>query len=228
MKSMAFAFEEELASRVHAAGVMAVLVVDDAADAVPLAEAVLAGGIGIMELALRTPVAMEALLRIRQAVPEMVAGVGTVLLPEQVRAAQAAGAAFGVAPGTNARVLKAARAAGFSFAPGIATPSDIELALEFDCRLMKFFPAEPSGGLRYLRSIAGPYAHLGLRYIPLGGVDETNLGTYLSEPLIGAVGGSWLAPRELIRSRDWAAITKRCAAAMEVFESRRTRQEGER
>ncbi len=218
---MSQAFDPELATRIESFGVIAVLVVDRADDAIPLAKALLDGGVGVMELTLRTPAALGALRKIRAAVPEMIAGVGTILTPAQVQEAKEAGASFGVAPGTNGNVLAAARAAALPFAPGIATPSDIESALEHGCRLLKFFPSEPSGGLSFLKNIAAPYAHLGLKYIPLGGVNEKNLPVYLGEPIVGAIGGSWLAPRELINAADWKTITNRCAAAVEIIKSAR-------
>ena len=220
---MATAFDPELSARIASFGVIAVLVVDRADDAVPLGRALLDGGVGVMELTLRTPAALEALKKIRTELPEMIAGVGTILTADQVKEAKAAGAAFGVAPGMNARVLSAAAAEGLSFAPGITTPSDIEAALEFGCRLLKFFPCEASGGLPYLKNISAPYAHLGLKYIPLGGISEKNMATYLGEPIIGALGGSWLAPRELIQAGDWKAITAKSAAASEIIKSIRNK-----
>ncbi len=207
------AFPSDLQETLNRAGVIAVLVIDELDDAVPLARALLDGGIRVMELTLRTPVALQALRRIRAGVPEMLAGAGTLLRPEQVRAAQAAGAVFGVAPGFNPRVAEAARAAGLPFAPGVCTPTDIELALEADCRLLKFFPAEPGGGLPYLRAIAAPFAHVGARFIPLGGIGPANAEIWLREPSVAALGGSWLAPRALIQKRDWAAITANARAA---------------
>lgn len=207
------AFDRDLSARIETFGIVAVLVVDDANDAVPLANALFDGGVGVMELTLRTPAALESLRKIRKAVPEMIAGVGTILTPAQVREVKDADAAFGVAPGTNPRVLEAAAAEGLSFAPGIATPSDVEAALEFHCRLMKFFPCEASGGLAYLKNIAAPYAHLGIKYIPLGGLNEKNMASYLADPLVGALGGSWLAPREMIQAKDWAGIEARARAA---------------
>ena len=135
-------FDPALAERVSSAGVVAVLVIDRAEDAAPLAQALLEGGVNVMELTLRTPAALDALVEIRGHVPDMVAGIGTILTVEQLLAASAAGAAFGVSPGCNPRVLAAAREAGLSFAPGIATPTDVEMALEHGCRLLKFFPAE--------------------------------------------------------------------------------------
>ncbi len=209
---------EKIMARMQRTGVLAVLVVDRAEDAVPLARALLAGGVDIMELTLRTPVAVEALRRIVGEVPEMLAGMGTVLTPQQVQEVQAAGAAFGVAPGTNPRVIQAAAAAGLPFAPGVVTPTDIEHAVECGCRLLKFFPAETSGGLKHLKYMAAPFAHLNVRFIPLGGLDLTNLEKYLGDPLIQAVGGSWLAPRELIKQQAWQRITDNARQAMQLVQ----------
>ena len=220
---MASAFDPELSARIESFGVIAVLVVDRADDAIPLAQALLDGGVGVMELTMRTPAALDALKKIRTALPEMIAGVGTILTPDQLKAAKDAGAAFGVAPGMNPRVLAAAAAEGLSFAPGITTPSDIEAALEFGCRLLKFFPCEASGGLSYLKNISAPYAHLGLKYVPLGGINEKNMATYLGEPIIGALGGSWLAPRELIQSGDWKAIADKASAASQIIKTIRNK-----
>lgn len=196
-----------LATRIQSTGIVAVLVIDREEDGPPLAKALLAGGVDVMELTLRTPAALAALRRIRAEVPEMLTGAGTVLTPVQVEEVKKAGAEFAVSPGVNPRVLQAAKDAALPFAPGIATPSDIEHALEFDCRLLKFFPAEPSGGLAYLKAMSAPYQHLGVRFLPLGGVNEKNMSTYLADPLIAAIGGSWLAPREAIMEKRWSHIT---------------------
>jgi len=200
--------------KVAAKRVVAVLVIDDEEQAVPLAEALLAGGVDIMELTLRTEAAMGALKRIRTSVPEMIAGIGTILTPDQAKGVHEADAAFGVSPGLNERVLEAARDLGLPFAPGIVTPSDIERALEFDLQVLKFFPAGPSGGLSYLNAIAAPYQHLGVRYLPLGGVNQANMGEYLANPNVAAIGGSWIAKRETIQAGDWATITANAKAAM--------------
>ncbi len=215
------AFASTLASIVQKAGIIAVLIIEREEDAVPLAKAMLAGGINVMELTLRTPAALGALRRIRAEVPEMIAGVGTILTVQQVGQVVSADAAFGVAPGTNPRVIQAAQQAGLSFAPGVATPTDIEIALENDCQLLKFFPAEPSGGLAYLKAVAAPYLHLGVKFIPLGGVNGKNLTSWLSDPLISALGGSWLAPKDLIARGDWAAIEAIAREATGSIESLR-------
>ena len=198
--------QQELVDRIHESGVVAVLVIDEVADAVPLAQALLSGGITAMELTLRTPAALHALRAIRRDAPKMTAGIGTILTTKQVQQVSELDAAFGVAPGTNVRVIKAARKLGLPFAPGVSTPTDIEQALECGCRLLKFFPAEESGGLKYLKSIAAPYAHLQIRFIPLGGLNAGHINDYLNEPSVIALGGSWIAPRELIRRRDWDTI----------------------
>lgn len=196
----------ELANRIERCGVIAVLVIDELAHAVPLARALMDGGIDVIEVTLRTPVALDALAAIRAQVPDVLAGVATVLTSEQVAEAAEAGAAFGVAPGMNLRVVRAAQEAGLPFVPGIATASDLEAALESGCREMKFFPAEPIGGMPYLKSLAAPYTHLGVRFVPLGGLKPEHVLEYLSSPLVLAAGGSWIAPREAIKQENWDAI----------------------
>ncbi len=196
----------DIQARLERTRVVAVLMIDDASDAVPLAQALLDGGVDAIELTLRTDAAMESLRRIVAEVPETLVGAGTVLTPGQVGEVRAAGAAFAVAPGMNPRVVAEARRIGLPFAPGVCTPTDIELAIEQGCRCLKLFPSEPSGGLKYLRSIAAPFAHLGLQFIPLGGLSAANAEAYLREPMVMALGGSWLAPRELIQRRDWTAV----------------------
>jgi 2-dehydro-3-deoxyphosphogluconate aldolase/(4S)-4-hydroxy-2-oxoglutarate aldolase len=198
---------DSISKRIESTGIVAVLVIDREEDGPELAKALLEGGVDIMELTLRTPAAIGALRRIRAEVPDMLAGAGTVLTPAQVEEVKNAGAEFAVSPGVNPRVMQAAKEAGLPFAPGISTPSDIEQALEFDCRLLKFFPAEASGGLARLKAMSAPYQHLGVRFVPLGGVSEKNMSTYLADPLIAALGGSWLAPREAIMEKRWSDIT---------------------
>ena len=215
-------FPSDIATRIEKCGVVSVLVIDDVQHAVPLARALLDGGIDVMELTLRTPAAIESLESIRKSVPEMLAGIGTILTRHQVAKVVESGAGFGVAPGLNANIVAEAQKLGLAFAPGIVTPSDVELAIELGCRELKFFPAEPSGGLAYLKSLAAPYAHLGVRYIPLGGVNIANLPAYMSDPNVMAVGGSWLAPRADINAEDWQTITDRAAAARRTVDAART------
>lgn len=205
--------EAEVIKKIRAAKILAVVVVDEPRDAVPLVEALQAGGISGIELTLRTPAAFEALCLVREAYPDFLVGMGTLIDETQVEPAVNLGADFAVSPGCNPAILRLAAGAGLPFFPGVATPSDIEAALAGQRTLLKFFPAEPSGGLPYLRSMAGPYAHRGLAFIPLGGLDETNFTTYLADPLVSAVGGSWIAPRGLIQKRNWEAITQNARQA---------------
>jgi 2-dehydro-3-deoxyphosphogluconate aldolase / (4S)-4-hydroxy-2-oxoglutarate aldolase len=211
-------FPQHLIDRLRDAVVVSVTVVDDAADAVPLARALLAGGIGALELTLRTPAAIDGIRAIRAEVPEMLLGAGTVLTAQQVRECKAAGAAFAVAPGVSPRTLEAAQDCGLPFAPGVMSPSDIETALGFGCRMLKFFPAETAGGIAHLKNIAAPYAHLGLRFMPTGGINLDNLQAYLVLPMVATVGGSWLAKTEQIAAHDWPAITATALASKKLVQ----------
>lgn len=210
------AFDPTLAATIQRAGNIAVLVLEDAAKAVPLANALLDGGVQVLELTLRTPAALDALRTIVREVPEMVVGAGTVLTPEQLAQAADAGAAFAVAPGLNPRVVRAAAERGLNFAPGVMTPSEIEQAVELDCKLLKFFPAGAIGGLKTLTTMAAPYKHLGLRYIPLGGLTPETTAEYLKSNLIAACGGSWIATAEAIAAADWSRIRDNARRATEI------------
>jgi 2-dehydro-3-deoxyphosphogluconate aldolase/(4S)-4-hydroxy-2-oxoglutarate aldolase len=215
MKSL---FSDTALTRLRKTSVIAVLVVDDPKRAVKLAHALLDGGVDIMELTLRTPAALDCLRAVTSEVPQMMAGAGTIIFPEQVDQVLAAGAAFGVAPGTNATVIRYAIEKGLPFAPGVMTPTDVDVAVQCGCRELKFFPAEPSGGLNMLGSIKAPYAHLGLQYIPLGGVTTSNLPSYLKDPDVIAVGGSWLAKKDMIDAERWSEITAAAREAREIAE----------
>jgi len=212
-------FPTEMLQRIERSGVIAVLVLENAADAVPLANALLAGGVDAMELTLRTDAAIDALRRIRQQVPKMLAGIGTVLNVDQIDEIVAAGAQFAVSPGLNPDVVQKAKDAGLPFAPGVMTPTDIEVAIGLGCRELKFFPAVPSGGLTMLNSIRAPYAHLGIRFLPLGGINADNMTAWLSDPGVVAVGGSWLTPKDMIRNQNWGEITRRASQARKIADT---------
>lgn len=213
---MITAFPDNLRLQLHQTGVIAVLMIDRVEDAVPLARALLAGGVDTIELTLRTSAALQCLRRIREEVPEMTIGVGTILTPQQVNDAKDNGASFGVAPGMNPRVVAEAVRIGLPFAPGVCTPTDIELAIEAGCRVLKLFPSEPCGGLAYLRAISAPFAHLGVEFVPLGGVGAGNAAEYLREPSVLALGGSWIAPKEIIAKGGWDLITARAREATDI------------
>ncbi len=211
-------FSAELVARIERCGVLAVLILDNASHAAPVAQALLAGGVDVMELTLRTPDALDALRTIHRDAPEMLLGAGTVLSAGQVSQVAEAGAAFAVSPGVHPTVIEAARRVGLPFAPGVATPTDVETALALGCRELKFFPSEPLGGLKYLQSMAAPYAHLGVRFVPLGGVNVDNAAAYLQDPAVLAVGGSWLAPKDVIAEEGWDEITARAAQARRIVQ----------
>ncbi|MEM9237571.1 MAG: bifunctional 4-hydroxy-2-oxoglutarate aldolase/2-dehydro-3-deoxy-phosphogluconate aldolase [Verrucomicrobiota bacterium] len=197
--------------RLEKTGVVAGFSVDKVEQAVPLAEALLAGGVEVIELTLRTPQGIDAVRAISENVEEMIVGVGTILTPEQVHQVKDAGADFGVSPGMNPRVIKEAREVGLPFAPGISAPTDLEAAIELGCRFVKFFPAEALGGIPYLRSMGIPYQHLGIQYFPLGGVNAGNMKEYLAEPNVPTVGGSWIVKGDLVAAEDWSGIKARAA-----------------
>ncbi len=211
-------FTSELRQQLATSRAIATVTVQNVEDAKPLAEALLAGGIIAVEITMRTPVALKVMKIIADNYSEMIVMAGTVITPIQVRQVQDAGATCAVAPGMNERVLQAALEAKLPFAPGIATPSEIEQALELDCDILKFFPSEPMGGLKYLKSMQAPYAHLDLQFIPLGGLTAENAEDYLREDIILAVGGSWIANASAINSGDWEGITQRANAVMQQSE----------
>jgi 2-dehydro-3-deoxyphosphogluconate aldolase/(4S)-4-hydroxy-2-oxoglutarate aldolase len=203
--------------------VLPVVVLDDAALAVPLAEALAAGGLPTIEITLRTPAALAAIRAIRQALPQMLVGAGTVLGVAQLEQAVEAGAQFGVSPGLSEAVVARAHALKVPFFPGVMTPGEVERARTAGCEVLKFFPAEAAGGLTMLQALSGPYAHAGIKFIPTGGIKRESLAAYLSLPIVFAVGGSWLAEKKLLAARDWPAITALAADAALAVAAARSR-----
>ena len=191
----------DVLSRLARAGVVPVVVIDDAKDAVPTANAMVAGGIDVMEITFRTAAAPEAIRAVAESCPDMLVGAGTILNTCDLKRAADAGAKFAVAPGFNPTVVKAAMEMKFDFAPGICTPGEIEQAYELGCRFFKFFPAEAAGGVKMLKAIAAPYKHLGIKFMPTGGVTMENAASYLALEEVAAAGGTWLnkATEEEIR-----------------------------
>lgn len=193
-----------LSDRLRAAGVVPVLVIRDALDAVPLAQALLGAGLGCVEVTFRTAAAADAIRLIRDHVPLVDVGAGTVLSVEQAEAAMDAGATFVVAPGTNPAVIDRVTGRGIPMLPGAATPTEVEMLLARGISLVKFFPAEPMGGVRMLQALAGPYPSV--QFVPTGGIALANLLAYLRLPNVVACGGSWMATTEQISARDWVGI----------------------
>ncbi|WP_370291219.1 bifunctional 4-hydroxy-2-oxoglutarate aldolase/2-dehydro-3-deoxy-phosphogluconate aldolase [Nocardioides sp.] len=191
--------------------VMPVVVIEDAATAVPLARALVEGGLPAIELTLRTPAALEALRLIAAEVPEIALGAGTVTTPAQAEAAVAAGAGFLVSPGLTPDLLAALLATGVPFLPGTATVSEVMAVLEAGLSEMKFVPAEAAGGAPYLRSVAGPLPQA--RFCPTGGITPATAPSYLALPNVGCVGGSWLTPADVVAAGDWGRIRDLAAEA---------------
>ncbi|MFH8698548.1 bifunctional 4-hydroxy-2-oxoglutarate aldolase/2-dehydro-3-deoxy-phosphogluconate aldolase [Streptomyces chartreusis] len=186
------------------APVVPVVVIDDPSDAVPLARALVAGGLPAIEVTLRTPAALEAIGAVADAVPDAVVGAGTVITPEQVTLAVTAGARFLVSPGWTDLLLEAMRASGVPYLPGVSTTSEVVALLERGVREMKFFPAEAAGGTAYLKSLNGPLPQA--RFCPTGGIGPATAPDYLALPNVGCVGGSWMLPADAVAARDWERV----------------------
>jgi 2-dehydro-3-deoxyphosphogluconate aldolase/(4S)-4-hydroxy-2-oxoglutarate aldolase len=200
------------AAALKRARIVPVLTVDTPAQAVPLARALAAGGLATLEVTLRTPAALEALAAMAREVTGVTLGAGTVRDPGQGDAAVAAGAKFLVSPGMTPRLLEAAQGWRVPFLPGVATASEAMALADLGYRVLKFFPAEPSGGLAKLKALAQPLADI--RFCPTGGISAGNVAAYLAAPNVVAVGGSWMAPANLMAAGDWAGITKLAQDAM--------------
>ena len=199
-----------------------VAVIEKPDDAVPLTEALLAGGLNCIEVTFRTAGAAESIARIRKALPNAIVGAGTLLTADQVKQAVDAGAQFGVSPGLSEAVSKAAHENKFPLFPGVITPGEIMRALELGWKHLKFFPAETFGGVNALKALIGPFGHTGVKFIPTGGITATTLPNYLAIPQVAAVGGSWMAEKKLVAEKDWAKITALTAEAMKVIAAAKT------
>lgn len=206
----------DILAAVAAARIVPVIVLEKAADAVPLCKALAAGGLQVAEITFRTAAAKEAIAIVAREFPEFVLGAGTVTTPEEVAAARSAGARFAVAPGCNPDIVKLAQAAGLPFWPGVCTPSDVERALAIGCTTLKFFPAVAAGGIPMVKSLHAPYQHRGVRFVATGGIETGNLKEWLSTPGVIAIGGTWMVAPKLIQAGNWAEITKLTAAAVAV------------
>ena len=198
---------------------LCVAVIDQADDAVPLAEALLTGGLNCMEVTFRTAGAAEAIRRIRQGVPQIAIGAGTLLTADNVKQAVDAGAQFGVSPGLSEFVSRAAHENKLPLFPGVVTPTEIMHALELGWKHLKFFPAETFGGVNALKALIGPFGHTGVKFIPTGGITAATLPNYLAIPQVAAIGGSWMAERKLVADKAWDKITALTAEAITITTS---------
>jgi len=199
-----------------ASPVMPVIVLDHVDDAVPLARSLVAGGIRVLEVTLRTPIALDCVRAIRAAVPDAIVGVGTITTASDLDAARAAGAAFGVSPGATPAVLARANETGMAFLPGVMTPSDVMIVLAAGFNAMKLFPARQAGGIDMLKALGGPFP--GVTFCPTGGIDAASAPAYLALANVACVGGSWLAPAPLVKQGNWGEIERlaRTASALKT------------
>jgi 2-dehydro-3-deoxyphosphogluconate aldolase / (4S)-4-hydroxy-2-oxoglutarate aldolase len=190
----------------NACPVMPVMVIQNLDDAVPLARALVAGGIKVLEITLRTPIALEAIRLISQQVSDAIVGAGTIANPVQLQAAEDAGAVFAISPGITPSLLNAANNGKIALIPGIATLSELMLGMEYGLDHFKFFPAEAAGGIPMLKAIAGPFPQA--TFCPTGGISPGNYNEYLQLPNVACVGGSWLAPQAVVNEKNWAKVTE--------------------
>ena len=197
------------------AGLIPVIKVERAEDAIPLCRALSKGGLPVAEITFRTAAAEEAIRLVHQELPEVLLGAGTVLTPEQADKAAAAGAGYIVSPGLNPRVVRHCLQKGYPILPGCSSPSDIELALELGLTAVKFFPAEALGGVNMIKALLGPYG--GLKLVPTGGINTQNLHDYLSIKNVLACGGSWMVPDDAVKSGDWARVERLTAEAVTLM-----------
>ena len=201
-------------AKIRHLGVIPVVAIDSVDAALPLADALCEGGLPVVEITFRTDAAAEVIKTIATKRPGMLVGAGTLLTADSLQRAVDCGASFGVAPGCNPSVIQKARELDFAFSPGVMTPTDVECALALGVDVLKFFPAGAAGGVKMLKSLAAPYAHTGVRFIPTGGVNQGNLVEYLALPSVVAVGGTWVATRDDIAAGNWSGITERCRSAV--------------
>jgi 2-dehydro-3-deoxyphosphogluconate aldolase/(4S)-4-hydroxy-2-oxoglutarate aldolase len=218
----------EILRRLEQVAVVPVIAIERLDQALGLADALLEGGLPVAEITFRTEAAAEVIGRLHEQRPELLIGAGTVLNAAHLAQARAAGAAFALAPGMDASIVAEAGQLGFPFYPGVMTPSDIQAGLKAGASVFKFFPAAPAGGLNLMRAILAPFAHLALRAIPTGGVTPQDLREWLREPLVLAVGGTWIASRQAIAAYDWDAIRERAKAAASTAAEARTPVEATR
>ena len=197
-------------------GVVPVIAVDTADNGMKICEALIEGGLPVAEITFRTSAAAETIKMASERFPQMILGAGTVLTTDQVKQAVDAGAKFAVAPGCNPKIVHAAQDANLPFAPGVCTPSEIEIAMDLGCKLLKFFPAEASGGVKMLKALSGPYAHTGIKFCPTGGVSKDNLADYISLPIVAFVGGTWIVPKDAVKAQDWKAIAAIAKEAVNI------------
>ena len=190
--------------------VIPVIAIEDADKALYLADALIEGGLPLAEITFRTDAAAKVISVLSNKRPELTVAAGTILTIDQLKQARDYGAVFGVAPGVDLKVIEEAMKIGFPFIPGIMTPTEVTVCLNYNLTVLKFFPAESAGGVKHLKSIIAPFAHTGVKFTPTGGVNKENYKSYLDIPQVISVGGSWMATKEDINAENWSGIKNNC------------------
>lgn len=208
--------QKELFEKMEKCGVVPVIAIESPELALPMADALIKGGLPVAEITFRTKAAADVIKTLNKERPDLFLGAGTILSVDQLLSAKECGAVFGVTPGLNPDVVKKAREIGFSLFPGVMTPSEIEEGLTFGIKVFKYFPSEAIGGIPVLKAVSAPYGHLGIRFIPTGGININNLEAYLSLPQVICVGGTWIAKKDVIAAEKWDVIEKNAAGVVEA------------
>jgi 2-dehydro-3-deoxyphosphogluconate aldolase/(4S)-4-hydroxy-2-oxoglutarate aldolase len=208
--------EKELYAQMEKCGVVPVIAIESPDMSLPLADALIEGGLPVAEITFRTAAAAEVIKKLKKERPQLFLGAGTILSVENLVQAKEAGAVFGVAPGLNPQIVKKAVDIGFPFFPGVMTPSEVDQGLSYGIKVLKFFPSEASGGTSMLKAVSAPFGHLGIRFIPTGGINIKNLEDYLKMSQVIACGGTWVAKKDVISAGNWDEIRKNAAGVVEV------------
>jgi 2-dehydro-3-deoxyphosphogluconate aldolase/(4S)-4-hydroxy-2-oxoglutarate aldolase len=211
--------EKELYAQMEKCGVVPVIAIESPDMSLPFADALIEGGLPVAEITFRTAAAAEVIKKLKKERPQLFLGAGTILSVENLVQAKEAGAVFGVAPGLNPQIVKKAVDIGFPFFPGVMTPSEIDQGLSYGLKVLKFFPSEASGGTSMLKALSTPFGHLGVRFLPTGGINIKNLEDYLKMPQVIACGGTWIAKKDVISAGNWDEIRKNAANVVEVVKA---------
>lgn len=208
--------QKELFEKMEKCGVVPVIAIESKELALPLADALIKGGLPVAEITFRTAAAAEVIDTLKQKRPELFLGAGTILSVDQLKKAKDCGAVFGVAPGLNPDVVKKAVEIGFPLFPGVMTPSEIEQGLSFGIKVLKYFPAEASGGISMLKAVSAPYGHVGVKFIPTGGINIKNLEDYLMLTQVLVAGGTWIANKDMISAKKWDDVEKNAREVVDL------------
>jgi len=208
--------EKDLIEKIWKIGVIPVIAIESPESALPLADALIEGGLPVAEITFRTKAGGEVIKKLKKQRPEIFVGAGTILSKENLLLAKESGAEFGVAPGFNLEIVKKALEIGFPFFPGVMTPSEIDKGVYLGIKILKFFPSEATGGIKMLKAVSTPYAHLGVKFIPTGGINMDNLEEYLKFDRVLAVGGTWIAKKDMISKGDWKTIKENAKNVREI------------